>query len=56
MYAFSGLGIVALIGTAIWLASNEKTGQAVVLFILALILLVILVQYKNVLRTFFVKE
>ena len=55
-YTFSTLGIVALIGIAVLLAANEKTGPAIVFLVAALILLVILVNYKQVMSVFFVKE
>lgn len=56
VYAFTTLGIVALIGVAVLLAANDKTGPAIVLMIAVLILLVILVNYTQVLSLFFKKE
>lgn len=55
-YAFTTLGVVALIGVAVLLAANEKTGPAIVLMVAVLILLVILVNYQNVMSIFLVKE
>ena len=50
---FTALGIAALVFLTIVLAAGDKTGRFVIYVLGALILLVVLVNYKNVLNLFF---
>lgn len=50
---FTVLGVIGLIVVSLMLAAGEKTGKFVIYVLLAMILLVVLVNYKRFLNLFF---
>ena len=50
---FTVLGVIGLIVVSLMLAADEKTGKFVIYVLLAMILLVVLVNYKRFLNLFF---
>lgn len=52
---FTALGFVVLGVVGVFLATNEKTGTAVIFILLAMILLLLLANYKQVSGVLFTK-